>query len=373
MRWKNRLILALIIISYYLVSGNITPAYLISEFKVDSSGWKLEIGTTFDTLRLDSTYFLTSIDDTAYFKNNLKLTFSDSTKPYGTYKIGVITNESLKTDFIINPKKDTVTFYHYERYGENADEIREMNTSLAFGYANFPPAPKQGQSICNNLDYGYFYYLDNSPTFGKENDTIDAKGQLNIHITDAQEEPLDNIYCYLFDMFLWPDVNFVSNSDSLGNIQLNLISSSHTIFFSPSDSLRDYMYFYKDQNYIKKNIVVYPDSTRKISIQIPDSVLTNISNPMINIPSRNEYRLSENYPNPFNHTTTFNYELPFADYIEINLYDIQGRLVKNVESGFRKSGRHKVNLQFSNLHSGLYFYRLETGNRTITKKCIYLK
>jgi len=88
--------------------------------------------------------------------------------------------------------------------------------------------------------------------------------------------------------------------------------------------------------------------------------------------------LMQNYPNPFNPTTTINYQLPVDSKIELAIYNLQGQRVKQLVSDQLSAGQHSViwngkdknNKQVS---SGIYFYKLKTGNFEETKKMILMK
>ena len=76
----------------------------------------------------------------------------------------------------------------------------------------------------------------------------------------------------------------------------------------------------------------------------------------------NEYVLGNNYPNPFNSSTTINYSLPFTEKVELNVYDIKGKKLETLVNGIQHKGEHTVNMDFSNYSSGTYIYRLSSEN-----------
>lgn len=85
------------------------------------------------------------------------------------------------------------------------------------------------------------------------------------------------------------------------------------------------------------------------------------------------FYLSQNYPNPFNPETTIDFELPIAENIELAVYNLLGENVKTIASGNYKPGKYKFNFNGQNLSSGVYFYRLDAGRYSMTKKMILLK
>jgi phage baseplate assembly protein gpV len=85
------------------------------------------------------------------------------------------------------------------------------------------------------------------------------------------------------------------------------------------------------------------------------------------------YTLSQNYPNPFNPSTTITYALPQAGQVTLKVYDLLGREVKTLTNALQAAGEHAVVLDASSFASGIYFYRLQAGNFTATKKMMLVK
>jgi photosystem II stability/assembly factor-like uncharacterized protein len=86
-----------------------------------------------------------------------------------------------------------------------------------------------------------------------------------------------------------------------------------------------------------------------------------------------EMVLSQNYPNPFNPSTTIRYELPSASHVNLRMFDILGREVSVLVNERRDAGVHEVRFDGSNLASGVYFYRLQAGDFTQTKRLLLLR
>lgn len=85
------------------------------------------------------------------------------------------------------------------------------------------------------------------------------------------------------------------------------------------------------------------------------------------------FGLRQNYPNPFNPSTTIPVELAADGHIRISIYDITGRLVDTVFSGYMQSGYHSFSWNGAYLSSGVYIYRLETPEGAFTRKFTLLK
>ncbi len=85
------------------------------------------------------------------------------------------------------------------------------------------------------------------------------------------------------------------------------------------------------------------------------------------------FELAQNFPNPFNPTTTIQFTLPQDDVVRLKVYDAIGQEVQTLVNGRTAKGTHKVHFNAANLSSGVYFYRLETSAYSETKKMLLLK
>lgn len=85
------------------------------------------------------------------------------------------------------------------------------------------------------------------------------------------------------------------------------------------------------------------------------------------------FSLDQNYPNPFNPTTTLNYSIPKEGSVKLSVYDVTGSKVATVVDEYKPTGNYSVRFNGTNLPSGVYLYRLESGNFTDAKKFILMK
>jgi len=85
------------------------------------------------------------------------------------------------------------------------------------------------------------------------------------------------------------------------------------------------------------------------------------------------FGLHQNYPNPFNPVTNIGYTIKTNSHVLINVFDLTGREVRVLVNKNQSPGNYEVTFDGNGLNSGIYFYKLETGSFTSTKKMILLK
>jgi len=85
------------------------------------------------------------------------------------------------------------------------------------------------------------------------------------------------------------------------------------------------------------------------------------------------FELRQNYPNPFNPDTKIEFAVPVNDRIKLVVYDILGKEVAVLINEVLNTGFYNVDFNAQNLTSGIYFYKLESGNFSDTKRMILLK
>ena len=90
------------------------------------------------------------------------------------------------------------------------------------------------------------------------------------------------------------------------------------------------------------------------------------------------FRLFQNYPNPFNPSTKIKYSIPYVEtrrgvFVQLKVYDILGNEVAVLVNEEKPAGEYQAEFNAANLPSGLYLYRLQSGNYSETKKMLMLK
>jgi hypothetical protein len=86
-----------------------------------------------------------------------------------------------------------------------------------------------------------------------------------------------------------------------------------------------------------------------------------------------EFKLNQNYPNPFNPTTTISYSIAKSGKVSLKVYDLLGREVTTLINEDQAAGDYRVTFNAGNLSSGVYFYTMQAGNFSESRKLILLK
>jgi hypothetical protein len=98
---------------------------------------------------------------------------------------------------------------------------------------------------------------------------------------------------------------------------------------------------------------------------------TGIEDPLTPVPENTS--LLGNYPNPFNASTTIEFSLEKSRFVTLTLYDLLGRRIETLVDEDKPAGRHQVTWHAEKSSSGIYFYRIEAGDYSETRKMMLLK
>jgi hypothetical protein len=100
------------------------------------------------------------------------------------------------------------------------------------------------------------------------------------------------------------------------------------------------------------------------------NVLSDVDNENIN---PENFKLEQNFPNPFNPETNIKYSINSSQYVSLKVYDVLGNEIADLINEEKHAGVHEVKFNGSDLASGIYFYKLQTGGLTETKKMLLMK
>ncbi len=113
--------------------------------------------------------------------------------------------------------------------------------------------------------------------------------------------------------------------------------------------------------------VIYLDDikflTEKSTVAIDDEIEKKTDN----------FRLKQNFPNPFNPETTIEFQLNKSSDVKLQVFDLQGNLIETLMNNNRAAGNYRVTWNATNHASGIYVYKLITGNAGKSRKCLLLK
>jgi hypothetical protein len=120
-----------------------------------------------------------------------------------------------------------------------------------------------------------------------------------------------------------------------------------------------------------------PPDTCSIHILFNDGTGTFQEDPVTDVtdekPIPTEFELFQNYPNPFNNSSVIKYSLPTSSKVIIKVFDIMGTEIETLINEEKPSGTYEITWNATNLPSGVYFYRIQSGNFIDTKKMILLR
>jgi hypothetical protein len=109
-----------------------------------------------------------------------------------------------------------------------------------------------------------------------------------------------------------------------------------------------------------------------------DNVFLSEGTPTVDISEENEYaprsfRLFQNWPNPFNPSTTIKFDLPKAGFVSVTIFDINGRVVETLLEKDLAAGIHELNWDSSKRASGVYFCKLSANGKSQIIKMILMR
>ncbi len=352
---KKILLIVLLSLSIGTIKANpimvYFPEFKISEIYIDSTGkWFLEIAVHMPIqLNLANNYVDSLILHSNSGQSKIK---SFPINQYDTYVI--ITEDSLVGPLQINSQDDLELYFYGRGITEYGYTFPDSFSSdeVVFGYSNplyhyeITTPLHSPQSICHFANSYNTHYLDNSPTLGLTNDTVDATAILTGRLYDLN---YNNITTGAFklnseiDSFYFDSNGFYHDRILARNNFNNSIS-----MFNPNTSLpidtfsinaEPHQIYYHDIHVKTSidNINKIPFDDKRISVIIA--------------------------PNPFSKATTFYIDLPEDDKFSkacLYIYNSSGKIIRQVE--LPKEYKISSQLEFDKESSGVYYYRLVLDN-----------
>ena len=117
--------------------------------------------------------------------------------------------------------------------------------------------------------------------------------------------------------------------------------------------------------------VVKDSITARTFRWLMEGVVTGVNDN--NVQAVYNYSLTQNYPNPFNPSTVISYSVADPGYTSVKVYDVMGSEVKTLVSSYQQPGNYNITFDASSLASGMYIYKLQSGNYSESRKMLVLK
>lgn len=187
-------------------------------------------------------------------------------------------------------------------------------------------------------------------------------------------------------------ISWQPKNTGLENTSIKSFLSSGSILFATTDN--GGLYFYKSitDQWVSINNGLPYSAEYSIAVNETDlfvmrynigiwkrsltEITTEVKNTINSLPEN--FFLSQNYPNPFNPSTTIKFSIPNSQFAILKIYDILGREVVTLVNEEKQPGTYEITFNVETLHgaslpSGVYFYRLQTGTFSETKKFVLIK
>lgn len=192
---------------------------------------------------------------------------------------------------------------------------------------------------------------------------------------------------YFFQQWIYGEnypvynISFTKSQNQNGSYNVNVtlsqkINTNPTFFTMPVDikittSAGDTTFTVFNNSQIQTFNLLVKDNPYYITIDPDNKILKDKKgdDPVESI----DFKLFQNYPNPFNPTTNITYMIKQSGYVNLILYDINGKEIKKLVSENQKPGTYSINLKSDGLSSGVYFYKLTSGNLSGIRKMILLR
>ena len=160
--------------------------------------------------------------------------------------------------------------------------------------------------------------------------------------------------------------------DSIHNqsILFSFRLASHEIAAQSSNALTIYFNPKESGLFVDTLTLDLQGLIKRIPLKAQIDISTSIES-IESIPSRLE--LNQNYPNPFNPSTNFSIYLPTSTDVELQVYDLNGKLISTIYSGFLQQGNQFFKWNASSLSSGVYMYQLKTNQHKLSKQMLLIK
>jgi hypothetical protein len=233
-----------------------------------------------------------------------------------------------------------------------------LNTTFPYTLSEY----KNLRIVYNSSDGVIEYFYDNQKIADRPytlGTTIDYFHVLNFNATELGFIDIDNITVKRPHIFPWLEVEKYAGSTEPSGSD-NLILQFDTQGVEAGTYEVDMYVYSNDPDQEFKIIPIQLNVNNEVSTETGDERPDGIS-------------LSQNYPNPFNPGTMIRYQLPATSNVQLDVFDVLGRKVATLENGLVQAGTHEVYFDASGFSSGIYIYRLNTGQQVLTRQMVLVK
>lgn len=184
---------------------------------------------------------------------------------------------------------------------------------------------------------------------------------------------------YYQNPYVWGrGVSTVGYSADITNFTMGYCEVVQGTITKTSAKLRTYIYdLYVEDPYegtmFIARVPAEPNNVVFAYTTLGKSGIQKLDEDQANISELNEYKLFDNYPNPFNPSTTISYQLKESGHVSLKVYDILGKEIAELVNEFKDKGSYESTLNASALSSGIYFYRIKVNDFISSKKMLLTK
>jgi glycosidase len=223
-------------------------------------------------------------------------------------------------------------------------ELREYYKRLTYGRTEFPAfTTKYIRQISSGHSRVYSFsrpYEDQNAIVAVNFSANNAVATLSIgnnHVSLSSDSLLNEKVYYLNDIL----------NDSTATVYKTDLSS-YSVTLGPWESV----------------VYILADSAIRLVTSTPRDYIKAIPQ---------SFSLEQNYPNPFNPATTIRFSIPQSGRVLLTVYDVLGREVGTLVDGYLEAGTYTEHFDASHLGSGLYFYRIESGDFVKVNRMVLVK
>ena len=297
----------------------------------------------------------------------------------GTY-IGV---EEILADTLIASKTYKVIKWKTEKTDEEDNQATiysdtsyyRFEDGLLYKYTSNGDSVVQDFTFSTNDTIRNFYAREDLALFVSQPPTV-AIYDTVIQFTDGTAYKIiwgdDTTHIYTHPTTIIPDKQIFMDSILIdrGETWLLPFGATQTYYpYKPFYFIDSLGVLYSEWNYRKMALVGVKKPNGTLYGQEVDFV-TNIDSRSSTL---KEFELYQNYPNPFNSETQVIFRLKKSSEIDLSVYNLLGQKVATLFKGRKSAGLHKILFNANGLPSGVFFYRIKSGEFSSTRKMMYVK